>query len=108
MIDVEQLKDHFENDAEVFEDSRELLLERIPELRTELGEAVAAKDPKKLQSTAHSCKGMVANFFAEPLVAQLQVIEDHGRNDSLPEDVELQKLDSLLAEFTTAIKSTSM
>ena len=66
-------------DEELLKEIAVIFLDDCPRLMAELRDAIAANDPQKLESAAHSMKGSVGNFGAEAAVSAAFNLERMGR-----------------------------
>lgn len=72
-------------DAELLKEIAVLFLDDYPKSLSELREAVAARDAKRVERTAHGLKGSVSNFGARPAVEAALQLETMGRSQKLAE-----------------------
>lgn len=72
-------------DAELLREIAMLFLDDYPKSLTELREAIATGDPKRIERTAHGLKGSVSNFGARPAVDAALQLETMGRSQKLIE-----------------------
>lgn len=54
------------------------LLSVLPVLTAELEFAIRSKDPSRIEMAAHTLKGAVSNFYAEPSMALAEKLEQNG------------------------------
>lgn len=72
-------------DVELLKEIAELFLDDYPKSLNELREAVEARDPKRVERSAHGLKGSVSNFGARPAVDAALKLETMGRAQKLVE-----------------------
>lgn len=92
---------------DVARDAVRSFLELLPEMLTQLETAVGGGNPKELEVAAHTLKGVLSNFHAEPTRSLAWQLEQEGRQPGdlnkaaiLNElSVELTLLRSELEEF---------
>jgi len=88
-FDQEGLMERLDGDVEFLVETVEMLEEDAPDLLAGVDAAVAANDAAALAIAAHTLKGMVANFCAEPAQALALRLEQAGREAALDGTVEL-------------------
>jgi HPt (histidine-containing phosphotransfer) domain-containing protein len=71
------------DDEELLVELVKIFLDDYPHSLSDIEEAVARQDPPKLERAAHTLKGAVANFGAEPVVRQAYALERLGRMGDL-------------------------
>lgn len=85
-----------------------LFLKELPELLTNLHEAVMARDASRIERAAHKLKGSVGNFAAHPAFEAALKLEVLGRDGGLSEadplyaelEKEIQRLKPAMANFS--------
>jgi len=77
------------NDLEFFQTMLEEFLENIAIRLDDLSAALAAKDARKLQRTAHNLKGMASNFSAGRLTELARELEHLGAEGDFSQAQEL-------------------
>ena len=70
-------------DVELLKEIAVLFLDDYPKSLKELREAVAARDAKRVERSAHGLKGSVSNFGARPAVDAAFQLEAMGRAHQL-------------------------
>ena len=70
-------------DNELLEEVAQLFLDSVPELLTEIREAVVSRNAKALERAAHTLKGSVSNFAAEAAFQAALRLEKMGRTGEL-------------------------
>jgi two-component system, sensor histidine kinase and response regulator len=70
-------------DVELLKEIAVLFLDDYPKSLKELREAVAARDAKRVERSAHGLKGSVSNFGARPAVDAAFELESMGRAQQL-------------------------
>ena len=93
-------------DAELLKEIAILFLDDYPKSLTELREAVEARDPKRVERSAHGLKGSVSNFGAGPAVHAALQLETMGRAQQLVEvEQVLRTLELALAALRPELES---
>ena len=82
-LDTKKVLELMEGDAELLKEMVALFLKELPQLLTKLREAVASGDAKALERAAHTLKGAVSNFAAQPAVEGALKLEMMGREANL-------------------------
>lgn len=108
--DLEVALSRLRNDKSLLIDLIGLFVEDAPKLRAELRESYRDADWPTLQRTAHSLKGLAANFDAEPLVLVSRRLEeaaeagDASRIPSLLDSIDerCQELVNCLEDYKTS------
>ena len=70
-------------DQELLEEVAQLFLDTSPDLFTEIGHAVEARDARALERAAHTLKGSVGNFGADATFQAAFLLEKMGRSGNL-------------------------
>ncbi len=70
-------------DEELLQEVAQLFLDEYPTLMSEIQQAVAAGNARRLERAAHSLKGSVANFGADVAVQAALALEKIGRSGDL-------------------------
>ena len=70
-------------DEDLLGEIARLFLDECPRLMRHIQESIDAGDTRRLEREAHSLKGSVANFGAEPAVAAALELEMIGRSGNL-------------------------
>lgn len=78
-LDQKALLAHFQGDEEMIEELVEVFSQTYPELVHELEEALKTKDKELFERSAHTLKGMIANFFALEIQADYYALEQKGK-----------------------------
>jgi signal transduction histidine kinase/DNA-binding response OmpR family regulator len=97
-----------EGDVDLLKELVALFLKDLPEMLTNLREAVAARDASAIEIAAHKLKGSVGNFAAQPAFEAALKLEVLGRDGSLSEaepayaelENEIKRLKSALANLS--------
>jgi HPt (histidine-containing phosphotransfer) domain-containing protein len=76
----------------------------VPSLLSELSAAVESRDRQKLEVVAHTYKGSVANFGADPLVKLAESLEENPDFDNAGHQVQL--LEKLTQQILAEMAST--
>lgn len=82
-LDVNGLKTHFAGDEEMIGKLVEVFAETYPSIMTELKESIIAHDFEVIERSAHSLKGMVANFFSSAIKEDCFTVEKMGKSKNL-------------------------
>ena len=77
------LLDRVDGDTEFLEETVAMLDEDCPALLEKIRTAVASGDAEELAHAAHTLKGMLANFCAEPAGSAARELEMMGRDGQL-------------------------
>jgi len=96
-----------EGDVELLKGLAALFLKDLPEMLTNLRDAVMAGDAGAIERAAHKLKGSVGNFAAQPAFAAALKLEILGREDTLSEaklayaelETEINRLKSAMARM---------
>ena len=106
MFDRAELMDRVDNDAEFLADTVEMLGEESPALFEQLRAALASGDPAALATAAHTLKGMLGNFCAEPAREAAAELEALGRAGGLDGAAEaLDRVERLTTELDAALRA---
>jgi CheY-like chemotaxis protein len=106
-IDTASALARVEGDIELLKEVVALFLKELPELVTNLREAITARDGSAIERAAHNLKGSVGNFAAQPAFEAALKLEVLGRNGSLSEaepaycelEKEIERLKSAMANL---------
>lgn len=79
LVNIEQLKVHFDGDEELIGELLEVFETSYPVTLTAIKAAVEEVNYKDLELHAHTMKGMISNFFSEKLKEAAFVLEKMGR-----------------------------
>lgn len=82
-LDVSGLKTHFAGDEEMIGELVEVFSETYIETLSELKNAIENNDLEVIERSAHSMKGMVANFFAKKIQDDCYEAEQMGKTNNL-------------------------
>jgi two-component system sensor histidine kinase/response regulator len=93
------LLDRLGGDTELLREVVEVFLSDCPARLSNVRDAIARRDSTALARAAHSLKGSVANFAADPAVAAAQRLELMGRTGDWAE------VDQVLADLETEIEN---
>jgi two-component system, sensor histidine kinase and response regulator len=88
-VDWNVAKDRFGGRADVLTELSEMVKVEAPALLAELRQSIETRDFKRLQRSAHTLKGSVGYFGAEPLVQAALALEILGRKESFDNSAEL-------------------
>jgi HPt (histidine-containing phosphotransfer) domain-containing protein len=93
-------------DVELLKEIAVLFLDDYPKSLSELREAVKARDPKRVERSAHGLKGSVSNFGARLAVEAAFQLESMGRAQKLVEvEQVLRSLELALAALRPELES---
>src|ERR1700691_5152951 len=90
IIDLKDVLERVQDDKELLAELFDIYQEDFVHKRQALGEAIAAKDIKKIKEISHSMKGSSGNISAKSLHAaclQLEVLAKEGKTDGMLEVV---------------------
>lgn len=82
-LNVNELNTHFAGDEEMVGELVDIFAGTYPDIVDELKASIVKEDFEVVERSAHSLKGMVANFFAEPIKENCLAIEKMGKEKSL-------------------------
>lgn len=83
----------------------EFFLEDCPELLAEARAAIDRQDARSLERTAHSIRGLAANFGAQSTVQAAALLEELGRNaDLAAADLACQTLEAEVGKLTLVLE----
>lgn len=106
LFDKEVALSRVGGDVELLKEIAELFLDDYPKSLSELREAVEARDPKRVERSAHGLKGSVSNFGARSAVDAALKLETMGRAQKLVEvEQVLQSLELALAALRPELES---
>jgi len=95
-------------DTELLKEIVPLFLKELPQLLTNLREAVASGDAKALEGAAHTLKGVVGNIGAQPAFEVALKLEMMGREANLAEAAPAyRRLENELNRLKSAIANLS-
>ena len=101
-FDRESFMSLIEGDKELFLSLLTLFEDDWPKLMKQMRSALASKDSKTVEHTAHRIKGNLRNFYAEESAKIAQGLEDAGKNG------ELEGLESAIEELATCLNQVQM
>jgi len=90
-FDKDALLDRVDGDAEFLAETVEILDEDAPSLLEEIRGAAGARDAARLATAAHTMKGLVSNFCAEPAREAAERLEVMGRGGDLDQSGHLDE-----------------
>lgn len=105
-VDWNVAKDRLAGSAEVLSELSELVKVEAPVLLADLRRAIETRDFKLLRRSAHTLKGSVSYFGAEPLVQAALALEILGRSESFDNSTEL--LATLEQELTRVLAAIEL
>ena len=104
-LNVRELKTHFDGDEEMISELVEIFDSTYGGILNDTKVAVEGKSFTELEHSAHTLKGMIANFFAEDLKIAAQELETMGRNSELSNaETQLEKLIVGIPELIKELK----
>jgi len=103
-----------DGDVDLLRELASMLVEDAPQLLAQIGDAVAAEDPVRVEKTAHKLKGSLIPFCSADAFQVATTLEEMGQSGRLDgakqkyHDLEnhLDRLLAKLAELVVASKST--
>jgi len=115
-IDRVRLLTQIEGDVDLLREITSLFFADYPRRLSELKDAVARGDSKAVSSAAHSIKGSVASFAAQPCYEAAQRLELMGSSGDLTGadgacaalEAEVKRLKTALATFAPSTRSSSL
>jgi len=87
VLDRELALERLGGDEELLREIARLFLDDYPKLMSELREAVESGDARRIERSAHSIKGSVANFAADPVCEAAFALEQIGRSGKVDTSV---------------------
>jgi two-component system sensor histidine kinase/response regulator len=104
-IDIASAMARMDGDVDLLKDLLALFLEGLPEMLVHLREAVRAEDANAIEYAAHSLKGSVGNFSAQPAFDAALKLEAIGRGGNLSEaEQAFAELENEINRFASAIE----
>lgn len=82
-LNVDELSTHFDGEEEMIGELVEVFEQSYPQTISELKNSIVANDFELMERSAHSLKGMVANFFAASIKDTCFTLEKMGKEQSL-------------------------
>ena len=105
-LDKTAVLDRVGGDEELLREITDLFLVEYPEQLEEIRKAVAARDARQVQESAHSLKGAVSNFGAAAVTQAAFELEQMGRQNDLSRATSaLAALEAQLASLQPALRS---
>lgn len=83
MLNRELALERVGGDEQLLQEVARLFLDDCPRVMTEIKTAISSGDAKRLEREAHSLKGSVSNFGADPVVKAALELEMMGRLGNL-------------------------
>jgi two-component system sensor histidine kinase/response regulator len=103
-LNREAILERVGGDVDFLQEIADLFAEDCPKLLTEIRSAITTGDPRALEHAAHTLKGSVSNFGAEPARQAAFRLEMIGRNGDLNEAPEAwATLEYEVQRFTEAL-----
>ena len=107
-LDTKKALERVGGDTELLKEIVPLFLKELPQLLTNLREAVASGDAKALEGAAHTLKGVVGNIGAQPPFEVALKLEMMGREANLAEAAPAyRRLENELNRLKSAIANLS-
>lgn len=88
MVNLQLAMERVGGDEELLQQVARLFLDDCPRALSEIRAAIDRGDAKRLEREAHSLKGSVANFGAQPVVNAALDLETMGRLGNLAEAIQ--------------------
>ncbi len=105
-LDKVALMERVDGDTEFLAETVEILKEDCPELIGQMQQAVTDSNAELLTTAAHTFKGMVANFCAQPAADAALRLEMLGKNGNLTDAGEaLRTLEKEARRLTLALEN---
>ncbi len=105
-FDEQALLERVDGDIEFLTETVQMLGEDCLPLIQQIQEAAASRDAYALAKSAHTLKGMFANFCAEPAEATARELETRAREDNLAGiDSSVQLLQTETEQLQVALKN---
>lgn len=82
-LNVNELNTHFAGGEEMIGELVDIFAGTYPDIVEELKTSIVKEDFEVIERSAHSLKGMVANFFAESIKENCLAIEKMGKEKAL-------------------------
>lgn len=96
----------FSGDEEILLDMISIFHHKLPELLAALRESIEYKDADKLRLNAHTIKGVLSNFFAEPVRELAYELELRGKEANFDDSlILLNRLENQLMVFIYELRS---
>jgi two-component system, sensor histidine kinase and response regulator len=106
VLDRDVILERVGGDVEFLQELAGLFAEDCPKLLTEIRSAIASGDARGLEHAAHTLKGSVSNFAAEPAREAAYRLEMLGRNGNLmPAPEACFALEYEIERFTDALNA---
>jgi CheY-like chemotaxis protein len=108
VLDLVELRQQFVTEPELLEELAMLMLQDLPQLMSDIHQAMIQRDYRKLERAAHKMKGAVANFSAGPTCEAAMSLEIMGRQGELDGCLEQwTALEKAVAELEPALRQLS-
>lgn len=82
-LNEDGLKTHFAGDEEMISELVEIFEDTYPTVLSELKSSIVENELEVMERSAHSLKGMVANFFSDSIKEDCFLIEKMGREQKI-------------------------
>src|SRR5690349_19391042 len=106
LVNREAALDRVGGDEELLIEIARLFLEDSVTIMTDIRSAIASKDAAKLEHAAHSLKGSVANFGADPVRDAAFALEQIGRSRDLSRaEAAFQVLETVFARLLPELEA---
>ena len=96
VLDEAELAEEYEDDHELLSDLRDSFFESVPQLLTEIRQAIEHNDAAALANAAHTLKGSAGNFFAKAAFDVASGLEQMGQKGDLASASECDRLEDEL------------
>jgi HPt (histidine-containing phosphotransfer) domain-containing protein len=81
IIDIEALKERVHGDADLLVEITGIFLDRYPESMAKIREAIASRNAKNLEASAHHLRGYLVTFHAKEASYSALELEIKGRHN---------------------------
>lgn len=108
-IDREKFLEQFQGMEDLAQHAVDSFLEHIPKLMKSIEDSIQNKSPQQLELAAHTLKGAVSNFYAEPSRILAWKLEQLGHGTITAESksifnelqIEIERLTEVLTEYSS-------
>ena len=83
ILDREKIETRYHNKREFLEKIVKMFIDKCSEALSEIRQTITSGDSKALEHAAHSLKGSIGNFAAQPAFEAALRLEMMGRDDNL-------------------------
>jgi len=112
LVDIKTLKMNFAGDEDILKELIQDFKDAKEQMIQEMRDGHTTQDFSLLERSTHTLKGVVSNFFAEPLKQKLATLEEMGRKkkiENFEEQMEIISTDieTMLEEVDHFLKQNS-